>query len=348
MTHKILLPALALIALLAGCIGPTGTPPVNPDQTPSSPPSETLQAATDTPTPPFDQTLLWIPEGADPAIADTVRTTIRELASGRGMDTGEYANLTTTDMKPYRRYVIALQPADAVSLAANYPGSRYLLITNEDVQPTENLYIVRLPELEQAFLAGYTAAMAADQWKTGMLSRPDTPSGPALRDAFVRGVQYLCGNCAPRYDPKLPLNYPVYAEATPDTWSAGLESLKAQGVLAVYIDPSLETGEIRAAVGEAGMHLVTGLPAPEDYEGPGGLLIARILLDLDPALRSVYADLTNGNPGRLAVPSLAIQEVNPNLLSEARQRLVEETRQLLEEGWISPSPAVEHPEPTPG
>ncbi len=248
-------------------------------------------------------------------------------------------------MQPHMRYVLALQPADAAGLTAAYPGSRFVLVTTEEVSPAENLTVIHMPVLQQAFLAGYTAAMAADQWKTGMLSRADTAAGPQIRDAFINGVRYLCGNCAPRYDPNLPLNYPVYAEALPGAWQAGLDALVAQGVLALYVDPSLETGELDSAVGAAGIHLVTGLSAPENYEGPGGLLIARVTIGVDEALREVWPDLMDGTPGRTLTAPLSIKEWNNNFISSARIRLVEETRLQLEEGWIFPGQPVEKPEP---
>jgi basic membrane lipoprotein Med (substrate-binding protein (PBP1-ABC) superfamily) len=285
--------------------------------------------------------VLWIPEGADAAAAQVLRKTTAELSSSAGMDLAEVASLTPEEMKPHMRYVVALQPADAAGLASAFAESRFVLVTTEDTSPAQNLTVIRMPVLQQAFLAGYLAAMSADQWKTGMLSRSDTPAGAQIRDAFINGVRYLCGNCAPRYDPKLPLNYPVYADATPGAFQAGLDSLVAQGVQVMYVDPGLETGEVDAAAGQAALHMITGKPAPENNEGPGGLLIARVLMSVDEALREVWPDLIDGTPGRSITAPLVITEVNNNFISSARMRLVEETRLQLEEGWIFPGQPVE-------
>jgi hypothetical protein len=334
-----------ILLILAGCAAPTVQPTANPAATPSSVPAELTPPPTETPMPAPDQVVLWIPEGADAAAAQMMRTTAAELASSAGMDLAEVASLTPEEIKPHMRYVLAVQPADAAGLAGAFPESRFVQVTTVDVTPTENLTVIRIPVLQQAFLAGYLAAMAADQWKTGMLSRSDTPDGPQIRDAYMNGVRYLCGNCAPKYDPRLPLNYPVYAEGAPGAWQAGMDSLVAQGVLVLFVDPTLETGELDAAAGQAALHVVTGQPAPENYEGPGGLLLGRVLISVDDALREVWPELLDGKPGRSLAAPLLIKEWNNNFISAARMRLVEETRLQLEEGWIFPGSPVEKPEP---
>jgi hypothetical protein len=160
------------------------------------------------------------------------------------------------------------------------------------------------------------------------------------REAFLNGVRYLCGACNPKYPPYV--NYPVYAEVPSSTdWAAGVDALAQQGVNTVYVDPSMQSQELLAVLFGKGMNLVGGISpmfSPDEINPEtSGRWIATVRQDSLATLRGTWEDILSGEEGKVRLSALVVQDRNPDLLSDARLRLVEETRQALEDGWILPA-----------
>jgi len=294
--------------------------------------------------------VLVLPGTIDPPLAAEARAVVSELAASSGLEFVEVATVSPTEANPaWKVVIIAVSPSaepDPVYPAAAqaYPQTQFVLVGSnpipDSVQMGDNWSLITPADESQAFLAGYIAALSSHEWRVGMLSRGDSPQAIARREAFMNGVSYLCGVCNPKYPPYV--HYPVYAEAASSTdWTAGVEALVQQGVNVVYVEPSLQTEELLATLFGKGMNLVGGVSpvfsTEEITPETSGRWIATVRQDALETLRNVWGELLAGGGGKGWQAALVVQDRNPDLLSSARLRLVEETHQALSEGWIFPA-----------
>ena len=101
------------------------------------------------------------------------------------------------------RLVLAVGPQnDPTSLAAALPQVQFVATGYTGLTPTANLTILSgsTGNANQAFMAGYIAAVQSDQWRIGVISTNDS-AGQIYRQAFEHGVIYFCGSCAPLFPP---------------------------------------------------------------------------------------------------------------------------------------------------
>jgi hypothetical protein len=100
----------------------------------------------------------------------------------------------------------------------------------------------------------------------------------------------------------------------------------------VYVDPAVASEGLLNALGSAGFNLISAGPAPA---GLGERWIATIGSgDLSEAVQQVWPDLIAGKGGASIELPLAIRDVNEELFSIGRQRLVEQIRTDLAAGYI--------------
>lgn len=335
-------PQLRAAALLAGCLLlglllpacgintpqlPTATPPEGAITQPSPTP------AVPTATPALRRLAFWAGADADPALL----TAVEELAAGSGLELFALESLTAGGLDESVRLVVAVprdaQEASALSdLAQSLPDQRFLALGSNVPQPGQNLSVVSAPADQVAFLAGYTAALVTPNWWVGVLNRVDTPTGQAGRDYFLNGVGYACGIC---YAPGKSLpNLGVADVSGEDGWRAGIQALKGQGITTVFLIPELDTPEVQAAVAEAGLMFVNS--RGEVSAGLKSRWVATLGVDLVGALREAWPSLLDGEPGQQIAVPVTVQAANPEILTEARLRLVEETAQALRDGVLFP------------
>jgi len=295
--------------------------------------------------------VLVLPGSTDPALVAELRAVVSELAASSGLELMVVESVSLTEENPAWQVVVAASTPDIGShpwysaAAQAYPQTRFVLLgSNPDldtVQAADNWSMITPADESQAFLAGYIAALSSHEWRVGMLSRGDSPEAIARREAFLNGVRYLCGVCNPKYPPYV--KYPVYAEVASTTeWMSGVEALAQQGVNVVYIEPSLQTEELLAVLFGKGMNLIGGVSpvfsADEVTPETSGRWIATVRQDPLETLQVAWGEIMAGSEKKSWQAALAVEDRNPDLLSSARLRLVEETRQALEEGWIFPGP----------
>lgn len=300
-------------------------------------PSETPES-TDTPsTPPQSTVILVIPPEADPAQFDELTATLSELAANDGLEFELRSSLSVNDLSLSQRLVVAVPPDPGLTeMAQAAPRTQFLGIGIQDLVSTPNLSVIDTQVASSTnigFLAGYLAAVVTPEWRVGALTISDTSEGVIHRDSFLNGAVFFCGLCRQTYPPFN--TYPMYVEA-----SAGSTSQEWQSAAGILIDQAVRTAYIPLGVGDeslleylagAELNLIGTTPPPPGLQSNW---IATITGDINSALQKAWPDLIAGQGGLYLPANVTLTDINPDLLSPGRQRLVESLISELEAGFI--------------
>ena len=337
-----LISVLLLLLLLVACRPPTGeTPPVPTgseiQSTFARPPTPfSTPTAPDIPTEEQPVAILVDPaeSGLAGPVEETLAETISEFAQEHGLELVVRKSLAPADVTPNVRFVVVLPPDPGLaSLAAASSQTRFLGIDIADLEPGENLSVIAPQPGEKGFLAGYLAAVVTQEWRVGVIAASDTQEGTAAREGFLNGAAYFCGLCRQTYPPYY--TYPMYAEApagaSAEQWQAAADTLINQNVETVYVAPGVGDEDLLNYLAQAGVNIIGSGPAPAALKTNW---VASIEGDYENALEEALPKLLSGEPGARFSPALGISDVNPDLLSPGRQRLVEALNADLSAGAI--------------
>ena len=336
MRLKYLLLILTLI-FLASCGLNGGATPTS--VVPTSSPVPTIS-----PTPVIQPlAVLVLPADMPKADYDRYQTMAYNLAQTAGLRFQVRNSLTPQDLAgegPALKVVLALPPDPGLAaLAAAAPGVQFLAINIPGVTAGQNLSTIGatgVPVDQQAFLAGYIAGMVAPEWKVGLLYQKDTSEGEAVRDAFTNGFVYYCGACRnPVFSQPAgiyPVTVPMPADAPSSDYPGYILLLRQNIVKAAYVDPAIATTDLLNYMTQYDM-LVIGQTMPG--EAARSHWVASIQPDVTSAIQKIFPELLAGQGGQSLSTPLFLNDINPDLLSEGKQRLVQEVLQGLQDGTIS-------------
>lgn len=300
-------------------------------------PSATPES-TDTPdTPPQSTVLLVLPSETDPGQYDELTSMLSELAANEGLDFEIRSSLKVEDLSLSHRIVVAVPPDPGLTeLAQAAPRTQFIGIGFPDLELSPNLSVIDTQGTtpgDIGFLAGYLAAVVTPEWRVGAITVSDTANGVLHRDGFLNGAVFFCGLCRQTYPPFN--TYPMYVEApagsTPQEWQSAAGILIDQAVHTAYIPPVVGDDRLLEYLAGAEVFLIGATPPPPGLEDHW---IATISVDIDTALRTAWPDLIAGQGGLNIPIRITLTDVNPDLLSPGRQRLVENLISELEAEFI--------------
>ena len=328
---------ISLILLTSCTLGGAATPGL---EVPTSPP---VAAATSTPasTP---LAILLLPADMPRADSDHYQSLVYDLAKASNLRFQVRNTLTPADLSfeaPALKIVVVLPPDPGLSaLAAAAPGVQFLALDIPGLAAAPNLSSVGgtgLPVDQQAFLAGYIAGLVAPEWRVGILSQKDTPGGDTAVTAFSNGYHFFCGDC---FNPNFPGPnshgfYPIIVRIPADAplrdYNGHADLLIRNVVKVAYLYPEIATPDLVAYMAQNGVLLISQTLPGEDVR-PNW--IASIQPDLTSALQRLFPELVAGNGGQVAPTPLFLTDVNPDLLSDAKLRLVQDVLTGLQNGTI--------------
>ncbi len=334
--QKIFSVFLLSVLLISGCTGPGN----------SSSPTPTAEAVievatatlfveeTPTPEPEPARVILVGTQEAAPQFFQQVQSTLTELAASAGLGFEVYPTTADLDLNTNLGIVVFLEPTeDLENLIPASSLTQFVLITAQDRQPAENLSVIRLHPDREAFLAGYLTTLVASDWRAGALLPSDGAIGADLSTAFQNGGRYLCGICATQFAPYT--NFPVVA-ALPgssefSSWQYGFEELEKLVIYSLYVAPEAASVDVFSMLVSRGIVLVGGQTPPDEIRP---LWVATVTQDVSQSLRQVFPAVVDGQGGQIADASLMVTDINLELYSEGRQRLVTELIPVLENGAV--------------
>lgn len=335
--QPILIAAL-IVLLLSACGGDSSAEiPAAPTAVPSptAPPPPTA-----IPTPSTPLAILIMPEEMDRYSSDLYQKTVYDLAQESGFRFQVRNFLTPEDLAdPTLKVVIALPPDPGVaSYASAAPNVQFLAVNIPNLTAGGNLSVlapdtqVELP----AFLAGYTAAMLTSDYHIGMLIPKDDPNAQRAFMAFANGMKYYCGACRTIY--YSPVTYPTFLEIPQDekpSLYGGYANvlINDRRVDALYIYPTLADPDFLTYVGTQGV-LLFGSVMPATR--PGGWVMT-ISPDTVKAIQTAWPQLIAGQGGMNVQSPPGIADIDPDILTPGKLRLVQETLDALLVGRILPA-----------
>ena len=328
----ILLAALAAFAFLATACGSKEaavTSTAVPTDTPI--PLPTLTA---TPTVPL--AILVLPADMDTATSDLYQKTVYDLAQASGWRFQVRNEMSVADLEPGLQVVIALPPDPGVAaLAAAAPQVQFLAINIPGIAPGGNVSVLGGNSQSDvaAFVAGYAAALIADDYRIGMMIPKDNADALRALNAYANGRTFHCGTCRPFY--YLNWSFPQYIEipATEDkaNYDAYADILMQQyKVRTIYLYPDIAIPELYDYIGTTGISMI-GTVSPEPL--PAGWVMT-IQPDIVKAIQNAWPQLIAGQGGITVQSPLGLSNIDPSLLSPGKQRLVQQVLDDVQAGRI--------------
>ena len=290
-----------------------------------------------TPTAGTPLAILVLPTDLDPDTSNLYQKTVYDLSQQAGYRFQVLNSLTTNDLDPALKVVIAVSADPGIAqLAAAAPQAQFLAINIPNITPGGNVSVLANSTQTDmaAFLAGYSAAMTTEDYRIGMMMPKDNAQAIAALNAFAKGMTYYCGTCKPVLF--YSWTYPQYIEipSTEDVnnYDAYADILMSQYKVGnIFLYPDIYTQDLATYIGTTGTSMI-GTISPE--QRPAGWMMT-IQPDVVKAIQNAWPQLSGGQGGLTIQSPLGLADIDPSLLSEGKQRMVEETLQKLQAGQIA-------------
>jgi len=226
-------------------------------------------------------------------------------------------------------------PEDIRNLADSLPETQFVVLTDQEINPTANLSVIIQSPAQQAFLAGFIAILVAQDYRAGGLFADNTPLLDQIQDGYLNGARYLCGRCTPVYGPivAFPQVAIVPGNSPPDIWQTAFDQLDLTRIHTLFIPSQAAEPQFLNYLSTQNVALLGTQTPPEGFADNW---IATVQVDTISALDQLWPDLINGNGGQTIFAGLVLSEVNENLLTPGKMIMVEQVKDDLQAGWISP------------
>jgi hypothetical protein len=240
-------------------------------------------------------------------------------------------SLSANEMPTSLTQLIVLAPDPGVmSFASAAPQVQVIAVGISISDAPSNLQSIPLGQsnsAQVAFIAGYIAAMSAEEWRAGMLY---TANSSIDVNDFNAGAAYFCGSCAPVSPPLI--EYPVAAQATDSqNWQSAVDQLIAQQVKVVYLSPEMGTSSAAQYLSSFGVLLIgNNSPTPESANS----WIVSIEAAGSDALRESLTAALNNQPAS-SNSSILLTNQNTEFFSASRQVNVQGVIDDLFAGYIT-------------
>ncbi len=315
--------------LITGCGLGNNTPPT-PIASATPFPFPTLPPTVATPL-----AILVVPTDMDQTASQAYQKVVYDLAQRSGMRFQVRNTFSVSDMEPGLRIAIVLPPDPGIAaLAAAAPHVQFVAVNIPGVAPSSNISVLGSSSQVDvaAFVAGYTAAIISDDYHTGIIIPKDDANAQRALIAYANGMAYYCGLCQPFY--YMPYSFPqsIAIPATEDKakYASYVNYLVQQKVYTIYLYPDIAIKQLTDYIGQTGLQFIgVSLPSPK----PGGWVMT-IRPDEIKAIQSGWPDLVAGKGGKTIPSPLGLADVDPNLLSPGKERLVQKVLDDLLTGRI--------------
>ena len=290
-----------------------------------------------TPTPVVPLAILVVPADMDQEASNAYQKEVYDLANAAGMRFQVRNSMTPADIEPGLQIVIALPPDPGIAaLAAAAPNVQFLAINISGITAGGNVSVLS-PSSQvdiPAFVAGYTAAMISNDYHAGMIMPKDNPDAQRAWIAFNNGMSYYCGLCQPFYyvTYSLPQSIEIPADEDKTHYPAYADILIIEhNIDTIYVYPDVAVQQLMDYLGTTGTQVMgTKLPNPR----PSGWVMT-IRPDEVKAIQDAWPSLIAGQGGQTVKSPLGLADVDPNILSPGKQRLVQQVLDGLLNGTIA-------------
>lgn len=332
---------ILIFLILAGCSSGQDTEVPNGEliATETSPPTA---VTIDTPIPLLPVGVFLTPPGSDPDLVEELNPLVGEYIKAEGF---RYQVLETISVGDFQRddfrLVVVLPPyPDLEALVLGAPGTKFLAVGFNDIDPLENLSVLRFGGGDydvQGFIAGYIAAMITTDWRVAVLSVQESDDALAAREGFRVGVKYFCGLCNPKYAPAgINYVYPKYidlpVEATDLEIEVNVNLLIDRAVNTFYIVPGAGHEQIyQMLITNNKLIIGPGADFKEEYRDNW---VASLEYNLVAAFHEIWPMFLLTETGIEQIPPLLFTDINSEMLSPGKMNLAERILEEVSNGYI--------------
>jgi hypothetical protein len=284
--------------------------------------------------------ILVLPVDLPAEQANAYQTLIYNLAQANSMRFQVLNSLTQDDMQreaPALKIVVALPPDPGLeALVSANPAVQFLAIGIPALTPAVNLSTIGAegaPVDRQAFLAGYIAAMITQDYRVGILTSNDA-SGLIAERAFINGMHFYCGLCQKAFGPwyDYPIHVEIPTEEPASRYAPYSDAFKMWEAPTVYVYPGIANVELLEHMAYLDLYMIGEEMLMQDLAANW---VVSLKPDFTPAIQALFADLVAGRGGQTIGAPLILGNVNSELLTEGKLRLVQETLDELQAGRIN-------------
>ncbi|MBI9049453.1 MAG: hypothetical protein JEZ00_08535 [Anaerolineaceae bacterium] len=331
--HRSLLLFISLVSLmlLSACQGgqtqPTATPTTEVTIVPTQPP----ETPTATPQP---ERVVWVSSVQNEETQHLASTT-QLLAEGMGVPFESMLSLDSNQISDAMKVVVVHSPNyDFSAAAASHPNTQFVVITNQALQPSENLTVIRSNPEHIYFAAGYLSMILSDDWRGVGMIASDTVLGDAAGMAYYNGGGYFCGRCSPIVPPYLqfPLVINLPANSPAALWNSSFEGIAENRLNIVFIDGSITDAGIYTMMADHGLMMLGSGNPPDAVRDRWA---ATISSDLSGTLSAIWPDIQAGNSVGEIYAQLELSNVNSNLAGDGVVQFFNAMAEELEMGLIA-------------
>lgn len=317
--------------MLTAC---SGAPAATESAAPTATPRPTI-GPTATPGQPL--AILLVPADLNEETSNAYQKVVYDLAQAAGMRFQVRNQLSTADLEAALKIVIALPPAAGLSeLAAAAPQAQFLAVNLPEVNAGGNLSTLSAAGIridQQAFIAGFIAAITTEDYRSGVITRKDSPESVLIQQAFRAGQEFFCGLCNPYAGPfeEYPLAIEIPAEAKPAEYGAYADFLLRKQVSTLFLQPGVDVPELLDYLATVGAFVI-GAQTPQKLQPNWVVTLQPNYLE---ALKTAWPQLLAGSGGQNFAAPLTFTDVNEEIFTPGKQTLTGQTLRDLNDGFIS-------------
>lgn len=283
--------------------------------------------------------MLLAAPGADQAYVSSMQAALNDIVTGAGLLWQVRHQLTSEDLVPEMRLVVVVPPDPGLAeLAASAPKTQFLALDIPGLEPAPNLTLIGAagarPD-QQGFIAGVIAAMLSADWRVGVISLADTVEGRSARSGFLNGVVYFCGLCRPAHPPfyEYPLYFELPSTASTAEWQEAANYMVDHYTQTVYIYSGAGDESMLSVLAAADVNIISSGEPPK---GAASNWVVSLTTDPLSLVQNQVEGLLNGSiqGGQSLVVPIQFTQINPQLFTPGKQRLVEQILSDLQAGYI--------------
>ena len=322
---------LLLVFLLSSCSAGKSEPTVTPTMAPTSIPTDTPVPPTPTPEP---ERIVWV-SSIDNAETQHYSATIQALSENAGIQFQALSSLESNQINDAIRVAVFYAPNYDISAAATgHPNTQFIVIGNANLQPMNNLTVVRTNSEHVLFAAGYLAEIISYDWRVVGFVTSDSASGDAAAWAFKNGGSYFCGRCSPLAPPyvQFPLVVSQPGVSPAAVWYSNYEGVSENRFNTVFIDANITDQNFYIQMANLGMTILGSGNPPAGVEANWA---ATISSDVAGTLETIWPEIMAGQSAGEAFAEITLTNVNPDLVGDGVVNFFHQMAQDLELGLIA-------------
>lgn len=331
-----MVPFLLLIVLaLAGC-KPAATP--TQDAT-IAPEQAAANAIITVPTPVPERGKVAVVQPADvstPAYT-ALRASVQSLADQASLDLVEVQSLAADAVPADWKVVVLSSPADQLPAAVSaHPQTQFVAVGLTGLEPSANLSLIQQPAEHLNFIGGLVSMLATPDWRAVGVFTTDEPDGTVQADAYTAGAKFLCGICNSYFAPmtRFPVIARISKSADPAAWAPLNAEIQNSVAYMAFLSEGVATPELAIQLAQSNKLIASTMSMPSAEMS--NVWVATLQYDTVAALEGLWPKLVAGQGNQVVTAGIKLTDVNPNVLSEARLRLVDEAVQQLQSGLLLP------------